>query len=109
MSGPESTGFGTSDKIQAVHTRKDEAGKTLDKQLHEKGAPAMSFGELEKLVPGRRFCIDCGEQLKPLLILYCTRCGQRYMVQFDPDLSKPIIVPLGAEEDLIKGKKSKKE
>lgn len=81
--------FGVGDKVLVFHTRKTEDGEIIVTEKHE----AIKLPEKEPT-----FCLDCGEPLTPLLIYYCKACKQRYLVQFDETIGKPIIVPMGREE-----------
>ena len=90
------------DKIIALHTRKDEKGKVLSEKRHEAGISEKDLYSALSKIPERRFCFDCGGALKQMLIFYCSDCGQRYLVEFDETVGKPILVPLGQEKELIK-------
>ena len=98
MSNKEPVGFG--DKALTFHTKKDEKGNILGTKVHEQNESSL-LNIVDK-IPENRFCLDCGETLTPILIFICKHCGQRYLVQYDNNVNKPIIVPMGKEPELTK-------
>ena len=95
-------GFGIGDKVTINHKRKDEkTGKIKNPilPLLPKKIPKKENIPTLVQIPSKSFCLECGGELTPLLILYCQDCDQRYLAQQDELLGKWIIVPLGKEPE----------
>ena len=87
-----------SDKVVARHTRKTEQGDIISSETHEASPQEASLLTEVTKIAEKRFCMECGEGLTPLLIYYCKACKQRYLVQYDEIVGRPLIVPIGKEE-----------
>lgn len=91
------TDLGIGDKVTVIHKKKDQkTGKTTEVTTKE----SQNLPVLVQ-IPGKSFCLECGGQLTPMLILYCQDCDQRYLAQQDEVLGKYIIIPLGKESEQI--------
>lgn len=90
--------FPIRDKVVARHTRKTEQGDIISSETHEASPQEASLLTEVTKIAEKRFCMECGEPLTPLLIYYCKACKQRYLVQYDDIVGRPLIVPIGKEE-----------